>query len=91
MAATPGARTRINVDAQPVAHDNANLPDPDVLARVIMEELNATLELFAGIIGKLGERKSKKIGACRYYSHLTTALKLLNPCKSQFMNRGNYV
>jgi len=53
MAATPGARTRINVDAQPVARDNANLPDPDVLAREIMEELKVALERFSEIVEEL--------------------------------------
>jgi hypothetical protein len=34
---------------------SANLPEPDVLAREIMEELKAALEQFAGIVENLGE------------------------------------
>jgi len=33
--------------------DSANLPDPDVLAAEIMEELEAALEQFAGIVEEL--------------------------------------
>jgi len=33
----------------------ANLPEPDVLAREIMEELKAALEQFGGIVEELGE------------------------------------
>jgi len=35
--------------------DNANLPAPDVLAAEIMEDLQAALEQFAGIVEDLGE------------------------------------
>ncbi len=35
--------------------DSANLPEPDVLAREIMEELEAAIEQFAGIVEELGE------------------------------------
>ncbi|MGE5221266.1 MAG: SAM-dependent DNA methyltransferase, partial [Omnitrophica WOR_2 bacterium] len=38
--------------------DSANLPDPDVLAREIVEELKAALEQFAGIVEELGEDES---------------------------------
>ena len=34
--------------------DSANLPDPDVLAREIMEELKVALEQFSGIVEELG-------------------------------------
>jgi hypothetical protein len=34
------------------------LPDPDVLAREIMEELEAALEQFAGIVEELGVEES---------------------------------
>jgi type I restriction enzyme M protein len=35
--------------------ESANLPDPDVLAREIMEELKAAMEQFAGIVEELGD------------------------------------
>ena len=35
--------------------DSANLPDPDTLAREIMEELEAALEQFKGLVEELGE------------------------------------
>lgn len=35
--------------------DSANLPDPDVLAVEIVEELEAALEQFRGILEALGE------------------------------------
>jgi type I restriction enzyme M protein len=35
--------------------DSANLPEPEVLAREIMEDLEAALEQFAGIVEELGE------------------------------------
>jgi len=34
---------------------SANLPDPDVLTKEIMEELQAALEQFRGIVEELGE------------------------------------
>jgi type I restriction enzyme M protein len=40
--------------------DSANLPDPDVLAREIMEELKAALEQFSGIVEELGGEESDK-------------------------------
>ena len=38
--------------------DSANLPDPDVLAKEIMEELEAALEQFKGIVEELGDNGS---------------------------------
>jgi len=35
--------------------DSANLPDPDTLAREIMDELEAALEQFKGLVEELGE------------------------------------
>ena len=37
---------------------NLYLPDPDVLAREIMEELKAALEQFAGIVEEMGSEGS---------------------------------
>jgi type I restriction enzyme M protein len=38
--------------------DSANLPDPDELAREIMEDLEAALAQFAGIVEELGQEES---------------------------------
>ncbi len=40
-----------------VARDNANLSDPDVLAREIMEELKVALEQFSEIVEELREEE----------------------------------
>ena len=52
------ARDKANLDISWVRdeslEDSANLPDPDVLAREIMEELKAALVQFAGIVEDLG-------------------------------------
>jgi type I restriction enzyme M protein len=39
--------------------DSANLPDPDVLARKILADLEAALEQFRGIVDELGENGTK--------------------------------
>jgi type I restriction enzyme M protein len=53
------ARDKVNLDIfwlrDESLEDAANLPEPDVLAREIVEELEAALEQFAGIVGELGE------------------------------------
>ena len=41
--------------------DSANLPDPDILAREIMEELESGLEQFAGIVDELNGSEDSKI------------------------------
>jgi type I restriction enzyme M protein len=52
------ARDKVNLDIfwlrDESLEDSANLPDPDVLAREIVEELEAALEQFAGIVDELG-------------------------------------
>jgi len=52
------ARDKANLDIfwlrDESLEDSANLPDPDVLAREIMEELKVALEQFSGIVGELG-------------------------------------
>lgn len=52
------ARDKANLDIfwlrDESLEDSANLPDPDVLAREIMEELKAALEQFSGIVEDLG-------------------------------------
>ena len=51
-------RDKVNLDIfwlrDESLEDSANLPEPDVLAREIMEELEAALEQFAGIVKELG-------------------------------------
>ena len=51
------ARDKVNLDIfwlrDESLEDSANLPDPDVLAREIMEELEAALEQFEGIAKSL--------------------------------------
>ena len=53
------ARDKVNLDIfwlrDESLEDSANLPEPDVLAREIVEELGAALEQFAGIVEELGE------------------------------------
>jgi type I restriction enzyme M protein len=53
------ARDKVNLDIfwlrDESLEDSANLPDPDVLALEIVEELKAALEQFGGIIEGLGE------------------------------------
>ena len=53
------ARDKVNLDIfwlrDESLEDSANLPDPDVLAKEIMEELEAALEQFKGIVEELGE------------------------------------
>jgi type I restriction enzyme M protein len=45
--------------AKSTLEDSDNLPDPDVLAREIVEELRAALEQFAGIVEELGDEESQ--------------------------------
>ncbi len=51
-------RDKVNLDIfwlrDESLEDSANLPDPDVLAREIVEELEAALAQFAGIVEELG-------------------------------------
>ncbi len=53
------ARDKVNMDIfwlrDESLEDSANLPDPDVLAKEILEELEAALEQFKGIVEELGE------------------------------------
>jgi type I restriction enzyme M protein len=53
------ARDKVNLDIfwlrDESLEDAANLPEPDVLAREIVEELEAALEQFVGIFEELGE------------------------------------
>ena len=53
------ARDKVNLDIfwlrDESLEESANLPEPDVLAREIMAELEAALEQFAGIVEELGE------------------------------------
>jgi type I restriction enzyme M protein len=55
------ARDKVNLDIfwlrDQSLEDSANLPDPDVLAREIVEELQAALAQFSGIVEELGEEK----------------------------------
>lgn len=55
------ARDKANLDIfwlrDESLEDSANLPDPDVLAREIMEELKSALEQFGGIVEDLGEEE----------------------------------
>ena len=57
------ARDKVNLDIfwlrDESLEDSANLPDPDVLAREIMEELKAALEQFSGIVEELGEEEEE--------------------------------
>jgi type I restriction enzyme M protein len=56
------ARDKVNLDIfwlrDESLEDSANLPDPDVLAKEIMEELEAALEQFKGIVEELAENGS---------------------------------
>jgi type I restriction enzyme M protein len=53
------ARDKVNLDIfwlrDESLEDTANLPEPDVLAAEIVEDLRAALEQFAEIAGDLGE------------------------------------
>ncbi len=53
------SRDKVNLDIfwlrDESLEDSANLPDPDVLAKEIMEELEAALEQFKGIVEELGD------------------------------------
>ena len=55
------ARDKANLDIfwlrDELLEDSDNLPDPDVLAREIMEELKVALEQFAGIVEELGSEE----------------------------------
>ncbi len=55
------ARDKVNLDIfwlrDESLEDSANLPEPEVLAREIMEDLEAALEQFAGIVEELGEER----------------------------------
>ena len=55
------ARDKANLDIfwlrDESLEDSANLPDPDVLAREIMEELKVALEQFSGIVEELGDEE----------------------------------
>jgi type I restriction enzyme M protein len=57
-----GGRDKANLDIfwlrDESLEDSNNLPDPDVLAHEIMEELKSALEQFAGIVEELGEEGS---------------------------------
>jgi type I restriction enzyme M protein len=56
------ARDKANLDIfwlrDESLEDSANLPEPDVLAREIVEELQAALGQFSGIVEELGEEES---------------------------------
>jgi type I restriction enzyme M protein len=55
------ARDKVNLDIfwlrDESLEDSANLPDPDVLAREIVEELGAALEQFEAILQEMGEEE----------------------------------
>jgi type I restriction enzyme M protein len=55
------ARDKVNLDIfwlrDESLEDAANLPEPDILAREIVEELEAALEQFAGIVEELGDEE----------------------------------
>jgi len=55
------ARDKINLDIfwlrDESLEDSANLPDPDVLAAEIVEDLRSALAQFEGIAGELGEEE----------------------------------
>jgi type I restriction enzyme M protein len=59
------ARDKVNLDITWVRdeslEDSDKLPDPDVLAREIVEELRAALEQFEGILEDLGEEDEENI------------------------------
>jgi type I restriction enzyme M protein len=56
------SRDKVNLDIfwfrDESLEDSANLPDPDVLAKEIMEDLEAALEQFKGIVEEVGENGS---------------------------------
>lgn len=49
------ARIMVRIYNELTFKDSANLSDPDVLAREIIEDLEAALEQFKGIAEELGE------------------------------------
>jgi type I restriction enzyme M protein len=55
------ARDKVNLDIfwlrDESLEDSANLPEPDVLAAEIVEDLKSALEQFEGIAGELGEER----------------------------------
>ncbi len=55
-------RDKVNLDIfwlrDESLEDSANLPEPDVLAAEIVEDLQAALEQFKGISGDLGQDES---------------------------------
>jgi len=55
-------RDKVNLDIfwlrDESLEDSANLPEPDVLAVEIVEDLQAALEQFKGISGDLGQDES---------------------------------
>ncbi len=57
------ARDKLNLDIfwlkDDSLEDSDNLPDPDVLAREIVEELKAALEQFSGIVAELGGEETE--------------------------------
>jgi type I restriction enzyme M protein len=57
-------RDKVNLDIfwlrDESLEDAANLPEPEVLAREIMEELEAALAQFAGIVEELGEEEDQQ-------------------------------
>ena len=56
-----GRRDKANLDIfwlrDESLEDSENLPDPDVLAREIVEELKSALEQFSGIVEELVEEE----------------------------------
>jgi len=56
------ARDKVNLDIfwlrDESLEDSANLPDPDVLGKEILEELESALEQFKGIVEELGENET---------------------------------
>jgi type I restriction enzyme M protein len=55
------ARDKVNLDIfwlrDESLEDSANLPDPDLLAKEIVEELEAALEQFKGIVDELSDNE----------------------------------
>jgi hypothetical protein len=58
------ARDKVNLDIFWLRHesleDSASLPEPEVLAREIVDELKAALEQFSGIVESWGEKSRDK-------------------------------
>ena len=63
------ARDKVNLDIfwlrDESLEDSANLPDPDVLAVEIVEELEAALEQFRGILEAVGNEAPEAVGVAR--------------------------